>query len=304
MANPSPAPGRARRALVHALEAAGALLVFGFFRLLPLDAASGLGGWLARTAGPRLGITRRAVRNIRRAMPEKSDAEIAEIVREMWDNLGRVVAEYPHLDRIGAAPEDGGRITLENWPLVERFRGDDGAPCILFSGHLANWEVFALCARNNGMGYTQIYRAPNNPWIDVLMRRVRGLEDAAIAPKGLAGARKVARMLRQGKRIGLLVDQKLNDGIEVPFFGRPAMTVPAPAQLGLLLGCAVVPVRIERTGGCHFRISFLPPLTPPDTGHRERDVELMTEEINRILEGWIRARPGQWLWLHRRWPDS
>lgn len=293
-----------RGAVVYPLEAVGALLAFGFFRLLPLDAASDLAGWLGRTVGPRLGITRRAVRNLERAMPEKSDAEVAAIVREMWDNLGRVVGEYPHLERIGADPAAGGRVTVEDWSPVAPFLGEDGAPCILFSGHFANWEAFALHARNNGLGYAQIYRAANNPWIDWMMRRVRRLDERDIAPKGAVGARKAVRILREGRRVGMLVDQKLNDGISVPFFGRPAMTTPAPAQFALRLGCAVVPARMERLGGCRFRISFLPPLTPPDTGDRARDVERMTEETNNILEGWIRERPGQWLWLHRRWPDS
>ncbi len=304
MAKRSPAARRVTRALVYPLEAIGAVLLFGLFRALPLDAASGFGGWLGRTLGPRLGITRRAVRNIRRALPEKTDVEIAVIITEMWDNLGRVVGEYPHLDRIGAAPEKGGRVTVEDWSLVEPFRGEDGAPCILFSGHLANWEAFALYARNNGLGYAQIYRPANNPMVDALMRRVRRLDDADIAPKGAGGARKAIKLLRAGKRIGMLVDQKLNDGIDVPFFGLSAMTAPAPAQLGLRLGCAVVPARIERLGGCHFRVSFLPPLTLPDTGDRKSDVAAMMGEVNRLLEGWIRERPGQWLWLHRRWPDS
>lgn len=304
MAKRSPAARRVTRALVYPLEALGAVLLFGLFRALPLDAASGFGGWLGRTLGPRLGITRRAVRNIRRALPEKSDVEIAIIITEMWDNLGRVVGEYPHLDRIGATPEKGGRVTVEDWSPVEPFRGKDGAPCILFSGHLANWEAFALYARNNGLGYAQIYRPANNPMVDALMRRVRRLDDADIAPKGAGGARKAIKLLRAGRRIGMLVDQKLNDGIDVPFFGLSAMTAPAPAQLGLRLGCAVVPARIERLGGCHFRVSFLPPLTPPDTGDRKSDVVAMIGEVNRLLEGWIRERPGQWLWLHRRWPDS
>jgi len=304
MAARSPAARRLRRALVYPLEAVGALALFGFFRLLPLDAASDLGGWLGRTVGPRLGITRRAQRNIRRAMPEKSEPEIAAIIVEMWDNLGRVVGEYPHLNQIGAAPEKGGRVTVEDWTPVAPFRGEDGAPCILFSGHFANWEAFALHLRNNGLGYAQIYRPPNNPWVDAMIRRVRRLDDADIAPKGAAGARKAIRLLRAGRRLGMLVDQKLNDGIEVPFFGRPAMTAPAPAQLGLRLGCAVVPVRIERVGGCRFRLSFLPPLVPPDSGERKRDVAAMMGEVNRLLEGWIRDRPGQWLWLHQRWPDS
>ncbi len=304
MAKRSRAARRLYRAFAYPLEAIGALLMFGLFRALPLDAASGFGGWLGRTIGPRLGITRRAQRNIGRAMPEKSDAEIAAIISEMWDNLGRVVAEYPHLERIAATTAHGGRVTVEDWSPVERFRGEAGVPCILFSGHLANWETFAPYARNNGLGFAPIYRSPNNPMINVMLRWMRRLDGADILTKGSSGARKAIGLLRAGNRVGMLVDQKLNNGIAVPFFGRPAMTAPAPALFGLRLGCAVVPARMERLEGCHFRLSFLPPLARPDTGDRARDIEVMMGDVNRLLEGWIRERPGQWLWLHRRWPDS
>jgi KDO2-lipid IV(A) lauroyltransferase len=212
-----------------------------------------------------------------------------------------VLAEFPHLDRIAAEP---GRIELAGLEFIEPFRNRDGVPCIFFSGHLANWELFALAARRLGIGYVQLYRAANNPFIDAMLRRVRGLDDADIAPKGPRGARGAITALRAGRRVGMLVDQKMNDGVAVPFFGREAMTAPALAQLALRHGCPVIPARMERLGGCRFRLTLFAPLAIPDTGDRRHDIAAAMTGVNRLLEGWIRDRPGQWFWLHRRWPDS
>lgn len=294
---------RRLRELAYPLEALGAMLVFGFFRLLPVDAASALGGWLGRKIGPGLGITRRAARSLRRALPELDEAGVTEAIAEMWDNIGRVLAEYPHLDEITRDAGRGGRVEITGEEHIAALR-DSGGPCLLFSGHFANWEVFGLSSAAIGMECAQVYRAANNPMVDRLILRMRRLPPEAMLPKGSAGARKALAVLRQGGRVGMLTDQKMNDGIPVPFFGRDAMTAPAVAQLGLRFDCPVIPVRLERLDGCRFRVSLYPPLPQPATGDRHHDTAVMMAEINGMFETWIRERPGQWLWLHRRWPDS
>ena len=90
-------PTAVDRYIFHPIEAAVALMIYSLFKILPIDLASALGGWLGRTIGPRMPISERAVRNLSAAFPEKTPAEIGTIVRGMWDNLCRVVAEYPHL---------------------------------------------------------------------------------------------------------------------------------------------------------------------------------------------------------------
>jgi KDO2-lipid IV(A) lauroyltransferase len=302
------ADGRAiRRALyrrvAYPLQAAAAWLVLRFFGLLPLDAASALGGFLGRTIGPLLPVTGRARRNLARAMPELPETERARAIREMWDNLGRVLGEYPHLAEITRGAGRGGRVSVVNAEGLAPLR-EAGKPGILFSGHFANWEVFALAARALGVSYAQIYRAANNPIVDAMLRRVRGLEDEDIVPKGAAGARKAITVLRDGRRLGMLVDQKMNDGIPVPFFGIDAMTAPAVAQLALRFGCPAIPARIERLDGARFRVIIEPPLDLHPTGDRNADAAAAMRQVNALLESWIRERPGQWLWLHRRWPDE
>ena len=290
-----------RRYVRYPLEAVIAVLLYGFFAVLPLDVASAVGGWLGRMLGPLMPVSRRAVGNLSRAMPELLPAEAARIVRGMWDNLGRVAAEYPHIERI-ARLDGAGRMEIVNGELLDPYK-EGHAPCVLFSGHLSNWELFAPALRNYGVAYAQVYRAPNNPLVQWLIRRLRRLPEDKQVPKGAQGARALVGVLRNGGQVGMLVDQKLNDGIAVPFFGRPAMTPPAAARLALKFGCPIVPTRMERLGGCHFRTTIYPPMEMPTVNDTEEAVYELTGRANDLLEGWIRERPQQWLWLHRRWPE-
>ncbi len=302
MAKRGPFARHLYHAIGYPLQGLIAWLVVGVFAALPMDWASGLGGWVGRTIGTRLGLTRRADRNLRRVLPDLDDAQIAAIIRDMWDNLGRVIGELPHLEKI-AMPAPDGRVEVVGEQYIDASR-QNGTSCILFSGHFANWEVFALAAKAIGLPYVQIYRAPNNPFVESLLHRIRGLNKSDTVPKGARGARAAVETLKSGRRLGMLVDQKMNDGIPVPFFGQDAMTASAPADLSLRYNCPAIPARMERLGGCHFRLSFYPPLTPPATGSRATDSAAMTLTVNILLEDWIRDRPGQWLWIHNRWPDA
>jgi KDO2-lipid IV(A) lauroyltransferase len=268
--------------------------------LLPLDWASALGGALARTIGPHLGITKRARLNLRAALPELSAVETDTVIRGMWDNLGRVAFEYPHLAKIKVFA-GAGRVEVHGIDNLERALAA-GRRVILFSGHLGNWEIAALAGGQYGLDIAQIYRAANNPLIDAMLARLRG-NSGELIPKGAVASRRAVAALRRGGHLSLLADQKLNDGIAVPFFGRDAMTAPALAMLALRFDCDVLPVRVERLSGAHFRLTVYSPLALPQTGDRDADTLALMTAVNRTLETWIRERPGQWFWLHRRWPD-
>lgn len=282
------------------LEAVGAGLFFGLAGLLPIDLASAIGGGVARLVGPWLGISRRAGRNLAAALPELSAAEQRRTVRGMWDNLGRVAAEYPHLRRLSVFAA-GGRVEVAGLGHLEAALAA-GRQVIMFGAHLANWELSPLAAWQYGLEMATIYRAANNRLVDRMVARFRG-GGANFVPKGAAASRRAFAALRRGGHLGLLVDQKLNDGIAVPFFGRPAMTAPALALLALHFDCVVLPVRIERRHGARFRLSVCPPLPLPKTGNRAADVAALMGAVNRTVEGWVRERPEQWFWLHNRWPD-
>jgi len=305
MADPATPPKRRRlpsgRDIAHRIEAVGAGLMFGFFRLLPLDAASATGGWLGRLVGPRLGVTKRAEINLRRALPALDADEAKRVMRAMWDNLGRVVAEYPHLNEFKVYGDDG-RIT---------FVGDDildpviaaGKSAIFVSAHYGNWEIATMAATQRGLDVAEIYRAANNPWIDRLIASYRDSVGSELIPKGVVAARRSIAAVRDGRHLALRVDQKMNDGIAVPFFGRDAMTAPAVAQLALRFDCAIMPARVERTKGARFRIVMSQPIAVTRTGDRKADTLAIMAAVNAEIESWIRARPEMWLWLHRRWPD-
>jgi KDO2-lipid IV(A) lauroyltransferase len=297
---PASDPPAERVSWAYRLEAWLAATCIWVLRLLPLDRASDLGGTLARTVGPRLGITKRARLNLRAAMPELTEPETAAVIRGMWDNLGRVVSEYPHLAKIKVFAGDG-RVELRGLDNLERSLAADRR-VVLFSGHLGNWEIAALAGGQYGIDIAQIYRPANNKLVDAMLARLRG-EAGELIPKGAVASRRAVAALRRGGHLSLLVDQKLNDGIAVPFFGRDAMTAPALAMLALRFDCDVLPVRVERLEGAHFRLTVYPPLPLPNSGDRSVDTLALMTEVNRTLETWIRERPEQWFWLHRRWPD-
>ena len=293
-------PRRWRASAAHRLEGWGAALCFGAFGLLPLDWASAIGGTLGRTLGPRLGITKRARLNIGRALPGLSQADISHIIAGMWHNLGQVAAEYPHLQRIRVF-EPGGRVETHGFEHMDRAVAT-GRRMIIFSGHIANWEIGMLAAVQYGISVAQIYRTANNPFVDRMITRFRGAGGELI-PKGTVAARRAIAVLRRGSHLTMLADQKMNDGIPVLFFGRSAMTSSALAALALRFDCDVLPARVERLGGARFRLSVFPPLPLPCSGDQHADVAALMTRVNQVLEEWIRDRPGEWFWLHRRWPD-
>lgn len=277
----------------------GALAILA---LLPLERASSAGGTITRTIGPRLPVSATARRNLAAAFPGLAPAAIAAIVRAMWENLGRTAAEYAHLGAFDCYAPDG-PVEVIGAEVIDRLR-DDGKPGIFFGIHQANWEILALAATQRGVPLDQVYRAANNPYVEALFQqiRARALRGRHLK-KGSAGARAMIKSLKDGGHLGMLIDQKQNDGIAVPFFGRPAMTAPAIAQLALRYDCPVVPARIERLGGARFRMTILPPLAFAKSGDTEADIIAAMTAINALIEGWIRDRPAEWLWLHRRWPS-
>ena len=280
---------------VEAVAARGLLALFG---ALPLGVASAIGGAVGRAVGALApALSRRAEKNLRRALPELDQAALAAILRGMWDNLGRTAAEFAHLHRMREAPD--GNLEIVGRENLAALR--DGA--LAFSGHLGNWEAMTPALRLLGLPVHGVYRAANNPLTDVLINRQRARYLTSLVPKGREGARRLLALAKARGHVGMLVDQKLNDGVAVPFFGRPAMTAPALAQLALRFDLPVAPVRCERLEGARLRLTIYPPLALPRSGDRERDVRALMTEVNATLEGWIRERPEQWLWLHRRWPD-
>ncbi len=293
------------------LQRAALSLAVALVRALGPVAASNLGGMVARLVGPRLPVSRVAGANLGRAMPELDRAARRRIVRGVWDNLGRTIAELPHLDAI---PRDspagpGWEMAGEEHLLAQAARG---GPAIFVSGHIGNWEMLPPAVAAYGMRMHSMYRAPSSRVVDQLLldlrQRAMGPDadgnPVLLFPKGAAGARTALRHLAREGYLGFLIDQKMNDGIEASFFGIKAMTAPALAALALRFRCPVIPGHVERVGPARFRLICEAPMSLPDTGDAKADQLSLTEAVNAVLERWIRERPESWLWLHRRWPPE
>ncbi len=285
----------------YGTEAAGFFALMGMFRVLGLRLGAALGGFMGREIFYRTPLTNRARANLRAALPAMADAEIESVAREMWDNLGRTIAEYAHLEKMsikGAAP----RIEIAGLEHVEAAKS--GGKAILFvSGHFANWETMPIAATQYGIEGGEVYRPLNNPFVDrwLVRRRMKNGPKEQIA-KGPQGTRRIFTLLRARKPIFLLVDQKTNEGLAIPFFGRDAMTTPAPAALALKLNAILLPVSNERLGGSRFRMTVHAPIEYCASADHDRDVVALTTKINETIEKLVRHRPSQWLWIHRRWP--
>ncbi len=279
----------------------GMIGILEFLRLLPVDRAAAAFGGFARVVGPWTPASNRARRNLELAFPGIATAERERIVAAMWDNLARVVCEYGHLDTL--VQESDRRIEIVNAELLDALR-DDGKPGILFSAHLASFEMIAIAAKMRRLPIHVVYRNANNLRLDEYIRRRQSVTGAELIRKSARGARRLIEVMRANGHVVLIVDQKLNDGIAVPFFGRPAMTSPALAQLALRYDCPVVPVRVERIMDSNYRVVVEPPLKVQRSGDQAADVLALMTQVNLTIETWIRARPEHWLWLHRRWPKD
>lgn len=290
-----------KKRLLWPLEAGGALAVYGLMRLLPIDTASALGAAVLSRVGPRLRLQKIARSNLEHAFPEKTADEIDHILEGMWRNLGRTAGEFAHIRTLQREMDSRVEILGAEHALAAM---RNGGPAIYVSGHIANWELMPLAAAHVGLVIDAVYRAPDNPLISSLYDKRKPHPDATMFPKGSQGARGVMDALKRGRPLGLLIDQKMNDGIEARFFGRRAMTTPAFAQLARRYDCPIVAVRIERLEGVRFRVTAYEGVTVPRDGKASEAVVATVQRFNDLLEGWIRERPEQWLWVHRRWPKG
>jgi Kdo2-lipid IVA lauroyltransferase/acyltransferase len=288
--------------LLHRLEAAGARVGLALLRALSPAAAAGFAGWTTRTIGPCLPVSRVADINLRLALPELDGRARHRVIRDMWWSLGCTVGELPHLVSLRLTPSGPG-WEIEGEEILRELAAR-GGPAIFFSGHIGNWESLLPVAAACGIRIAGMYRAAGNPAVDAMINSIRRAAmggEVTLLPKGAVGARGALAHLTKGGFLAILADQKMNDGISVPLFGRPAMTAPALAALALRFRCPVIPAHVERLGPARLRVIVEPPLALPTTGNRATDVQMLTGMVNTYLERWIRARPDGWLWLHRRY---
>lgn len=285
--------------LGHWFEGLGFRLVMGLFGLLAIDRASNLGGWMARNIGPFLSAHKTADKNLARAMPHMTAKERGTVLRGMWDNLGRVAAEYPHLAKIDIHGPDP-RLIIEGRAILDDLAQKNKA-ALFFSGHYGNWEVLMAGLAQLGFDAVHVYRRANTKAVDDKIQSMRQAVGGEAAPKGKEGARLLITALNKGRPIAMLMDQKMSDGVAASFFGLPAMTAPAIAEFALRSGRPILPARAIRLGPGRFKVVVEEPLFFTVTGDKTDDVRRILTMVNERIESWVRERPDHWFWVHRRW---
>lgn len=274
----------------------------GLMRLIGPAHASYVGAKLAGFIGPFLSSTRTGMQNLAIAFPDMEDRERRQVVRGAWDNLGRVIGEFSHLRNFARTSSGPGWEIAGEEHIAAAWR--NGQPPIFFSAHVGNWEMILPIAGALGLPVGGVYRAASNPIVERLVQGIRheAGNGTSMFPKGSRGARSIVGHMASGGTVGLLVDQKMNDGIAVPFFGKDAWTAPALAQLAMRFQRDIVPIRVVRLGAARFQLICEPALTITKTGERAADELSIMKLVNAHVERWVAEEPHQWLWFHRRWP--
>lgn len=273
-------------------------------RALPVETASNFGAWLVGRLGPLTGAEKTVQRNLRLAFPDLSQAERDALARAQWESTGRTFAEFPIMDRITPAT---GRVEVVGMERLHAVR-DSGRPAVLVSGHFSNWEAMAAVIVASGLKTQITYRAGNNPHVDrmIIDGRARyGVE--LFAAKGGDGARELIEGMKQGQSVALLNDQKFREGPEVQFFGWSVNAASGPSRLAQRFDAPIIPITVQRIGPARLRVVIHPEMRVPDAkaaGGKTEAVVASTQAITRFIEDQVRARPEEWFWTHKRWPDA
>jgi KDO2-lipid IV(A) lauroyltransferase len=300
---------RWQRGLKRMSNAGVGALTVGLLRLLRLfdpDKLADFSGAVARTVGPWLPENRIGRDNLAAAFPEKSPQEIDKILRGVWDNLGRMGAEFAHLDRLWdwdpAQPDHCERIVITP-EQIDRYMtlANDGKPALVFAAHLANWEISAICAATYQMDSAVLYRRPNNARLDRWLHETREASMGTLIATGLDAPVRVAEALERGAHVGILVDQYYVRGVDVTFFGRRTKANPLIARLARHFDCPIYGTRVIRLPGHRLRPELSEEIKPARDAKGKIDIAGTMQIITEVVEGWVREYPEQWLWLHRRW---
>ncbi|HKH47181.1 MAG TPA: lysophospholipid acyltransferase family protein [Thermoanaerobaculia bacterium] len=286
----------------HRIEQIAYLTLKGFLRALPHTGARSFGRGIGLLAWALDGRHRRVAEgNMAQALPEVGTAERRRLVRDCFRHFGAALCDTISSTRFDPV-EICRHFTLEGWENLEA-ADRRGQGVFILSAHVGFWELVPPVVALYRGAMSIVVRPADNPYLDRELRALRERFGNEVVPKRGA-ARKMLERLRAGGRVGILIDQRVQpkEGIEVPFFGRPAQTSPVLARLSLRTGAAVVPVAAFPEPGGRYRLIARPAILPPE-GAKDDDatVAALTRRYLEVAEEDIRKHPAQWLWMHRRW---
>ena len=241
-----------------------------------------------------------ALYNLRRAFPEKAEAEIARIAKGAYRNLAIVCAEFfdlPHMN-----PERLNRLVdvegLEHARrALERKKG-----LLIVGAHFGNWELMAVAVSILVAPGVAVYRPLDNAFLERVVRYVRASTGNSPVPKRRAMLQMYRSLGRNGT-VGVLIDQNVSwrEGVFVDFFGRPACTTDGLAQMALKFDTPVLPAFMIRKPDGRYRLFIGDEIEIIRTGNVDADLRANTQRFTGLIEDTIRRYPDQWLWLHQRW---
>ena len=272
------------------------ILCFGIFRLLGLRVSSFLGGKLFEKIGPLFRSKKIIHSNINKAIPNIQENELKKIVKSMWNNYGRVFAEYMFIKDFRNG-NMASKIDVNGQNILEEIK-QSRKKVIFISGHFSNFELMALHLEKSGINLAAIYRPLNNIFLNPIMERIRKKYICKFQiKKGIGGMKKLVELKRKNYSTALMIDQRVSEGILSNFFYEPASTTTIPAQLIKKFNIPVVPIYIERIKDINFKIT----INKPINFSKEISVKKITDDLNNVLEKMIINKPDQWIWSHNRW---
>ena len=272
------------------------ILLFGIFKLLRRKYASILSGNIMKIIGPFFRSKKICHLNLSTAFPELENQEKEDILKEMWFNYGRILAEYVFISDFRNSKLSN-NIIIDNQNELEKIK-NLSEPVIFISGHFNNFELMAMHLEKSDINLVALYRPLNNPFLNPLMEKIRKKYICKKqVKKGISGTKELLRYFKNGSSVALMIDQRVSEGIKCNFFNKQALTTTIPAQFVKKYNAKIVPVYIERTKNNDFKIQIYEILG----FSKNETLEKITLDLNKVLEGMIRKNPSQWIWTHNRW---
>ncbi len=272
------------------------IFFFLFFKIIGPKLSSKISGKIFEIIGPFFRSKKVIYNNIKKALPEIDENNLKNIENSMWNNYGRIFAEYIFLKdfRYGKLASN---VQIEGQEILNDIK-ENNKQVIFISGHLSNFELMAMFIEKSGINLSAIYRPLNNIFLNGIMENIRKRYICKNQiKKGLAGLKKLIKLKKKNYSTALMIDQRVSEGILSPLFNEKALTTTIPAQLVKKFNIPIVPVYIERINGLKFKITINQPLYfPQDTSQQQ-----ITDNLNQILEKFILSKPENWIWSHNRW---